>query len=286
MTELEQVESLGPVRPPGGSPRRRFDPVRAGVLAVAAVLMIVGVAAAMSAVPSAASGADPSADANATPAPAATEAPNRGAAPDRQGPKGDRPAWMGFGAIPFGDLGRAGIGRDITITAIDGSNLSLKTVDGWTRTIAITSSTTITKGGKTVGVGDLAVGDHIRFTQQRADDGTYSITRVVVVLPTVVGQVKSVNGDTITVTQPGGTTATIHVGTGTKFQIDGSSGSLSDVKVGSFVVAEGTQRSDGSLDAATVRGGDMKRLRGVPGSGRDHGPKPGAASPAPSSTTS
>lgn len=281
MTELEQVEFHGPVRPPGGGTRRRFDPVRAGVLAVAGLLMVVGVAAAMSAVPSAAVGADPS----ASPAPAASDAPSSSAAPGRNGPKGDRPGWKGFGAIPFGDLGLAGM-RDITITAIDGSNVSLKTDDGWTRTITITSSTTVTKGGKTIGVADLAVGDHVRFSQQRADDGTYAITRVVVVLPTVVGEVKSVQGDTITVTQPGGTTATIHVGSGTTYQINGASGSLSDIKVGSIVIAEGTQRSDGSLDAAVVRGGQLKPGRGMPGFGRDHGPKPGAASPAPSSTTS
>jgi hypothetical protein len=109
---------------------------------------------------------------------------------------------------------------------------------------------------------------------------------VVVVLPTIVGEVKSVNGDMITVTQPGGTTATIHVGSGTTYQMDGAAGSLSDVKVGAVVVAEGTQRTDGSLDAAVVRSGQLKPFRGGPGFGRDHGPKPGAASPAPSSTTS
>jgi hypothetical protein len=281
MTELEQVEFHGPVRPPGGGPRRRIDPVRAGVLAVAGVLMVVGVAAAMSAVPSAASGADPS----ASPAPAASGAPNGSTAPHQRGPKGDRPGWKDFGAIPFSGASRVGFG-DITITAIDGSNLALKTDDGWTRTIAVTSSTTIAKGGKTIAVGDLAVGDHIRFTQQRAADGAYTITRVAVVLPTVVGEVKSVDGDTITVTQPGGTTATIHVGSGTTYQVDGSASSLSDVKVGSIVIAEGTQRTDGSLDAAVVRSGQLKPFRGGPGFGRDHGPKPGAASPAPSSTTS
>src|SRR5262245_29753915 len=234
MTELEQVEFHGPVRPPGDDgPRRRFDPVRSGVLAVAGVLMVVGVAAAMSAVPSAASGADPS----ASPAPAGTSAPDSTAAPDKRGPKGNGPAWKGLGGIPFGDLRRA-VRGDITVTAIDGSNLSLKTDDGWTRTIAVTSSTTITKGGKTIAVGALAVGDHIQFTQQRADDGSYAIKRITVVLPTVVGEVKSVSGDTIIVTQPGGTTATIHVGSGTTYRIDGASGSLSDVKVGSIVIAE------------------------------------------------
>jgi hypothetical protein len=279
MTELEQVEFHGPVRGPGGGPHRRIDAGRAGLLVTAGVLVVIGLAAAMSVVPSAASGADPS----ASPAPAATGAPDSSAAPARPGPKGDRPSWNGFG-IPFGPLGRAGFGD--TITAIDGSSLSLKTDDGWTRTITVTSSTTITKAGKTIALGDLAVGDHVRFAQQRNDDGTYTVTTIVVVLPTVVGEVKSIQGDTITVTQPGGTTATIHVGSGTTYQIGGSSGSLSDIKVGSVVIAEGTQRSDGSLDAQAVRGGQMRPFGPGPGFKGGRGPKPGAASPAPSSTTS
>ena len=51
-------------------------------------------------------------------------------------------ASAGFGGPGFG---RGGFGfGGITITAISGSNLSLKTEDGWTRTIAVESDTTIT----------------------------------------------------------------------------------------------------------------------------------------------
>ena len=81
------------------------------------------------------------------------------------------------------------------------------------------------------------------------------MTAVVVVLPTLAGQVSAVDGNTVTVTQPGGTKATIHVSGGTTYQVNGAKGALSDVKVGSFVVAEGTQRTDGSLDAAGVHMG-------------------------------
>ena len=170
-------------------------------------------------------------------------------------PKADR---HGFGDIghAFGGFGRFGF-RDITITAINGSDLSLRTDDGWTRTITVTSTTTITKGGATITVGDLAVGDQIAFAQDRADDGTYSVTAIKVILPTTVGEVTVIDGDTITVTQPGGTTATIHVDGDTTYQVNGATGALSDIKVGSIIAAEGTQRSDGSLDAAAVRAGDL-----------------------------
>ena len=175
-----------------------------------------------------------------------------------------------------GALGPGGF-RGVTISAINGSDISLKTVDGWTRTISVESTTTITKGGATITVGDLAVGDEIRFAQKKAADGSYDVTAIVVVLPTVVGEVTAVDGDTIKVTQPGGTTATIHVDSHTTYRIDGATGSLSGVKVGSFIVAEGTQRTDGSLDAAAIRSGLRPSVRGRGGPGYV---KP---SPAPSS---
>ncbi len=85
-----------------------------------------------------------------------------------------------------------------------------------------------------------------------------------VVLPVVGGQVTAVGSDSITVDQKGGDSATIHVSDGTTYDVNGnSSAKLSDVTVGSFVVAEGTQRSDGSLDASAVHAG----MRG----GRDGG---------------
>ena len=184
-----------------------------------------------------------------------------------------------------GALGLGGF-RGITITRDRAARTSRsrRTTAGRGRS-AYESTTTITKGGATITVGDLAVGDKVRFGQKRAADGTYNVTAIVVVLPTVVGEVTAIDGNTITVTQPGGTTATIHVDGHTTYRVDGATGSLSDVKVGSFIVAEGTQRTDGSLDAAAIRGGEIfgsasaasraARRRTVP-----------SASPAPSSGAS
>ena len=257
--------------------RGRARATRVGIITGSALLVLVGVAAAMGASPSpsndptSAVGADPSASASA-PAPAASADPNaanpNGTKPDHVGTGGPR---FGFGGgFPGIDIGF----RDISITAIDGSSLSLKTEDGWTRTITVTDSTAITKGGATIGLGDLAVGDSIRFRQEKASDGTYTVTAIVVVLPTVVGQISAIDGNTITVTQLGDTTATIHVGTDTTYRLAGGSGgagSLSDLKVGMVIVAEGTQRSDGSLDAASVRAGLEKGTFRGPG----FGAKPG-----------
>ena len=268
----------------------RSTATRVGVITGSALLVLVGVAAAMGASPSPSS--DPTSAVGADPS-ASAQAPSASTAPGTTMPKTTRPDHMaGMGG--FGMRGGPGMGvgfRDITITAIDGSSLSLKTDDGWTRTISVTDTTTITKGGATITVGDLAVGDQIVFRQDRATDGTYTITAIAVVLPTVAGQISAIDGNTITITQRGGTTATIHVDSSTTYRVSGAAGSLSDLKVGAVIVAEGTQRSDGSLDAASVGAGlDMGGMRGpgFPDGDGDHGPGDHgpAATPAPSSGAS
>jgi hypothetical protein len=249
MTEPDQIEfheHLG--RPAGQSPGGsvgRSIPVRIGIVAGSAVLFVVGAVAAMGASPA------------PSPTPAAT--PDTGSTPNTSGTPFD-------GTMPkIGVLGGPGVGMhggfklgfgEITISAIDGTNLSLKTDDGWTRTITVGSSTTITKGDQTIAVGDLKVGDQIVFGETKASDGSYAIHQVRVVLPVVGGQVTAVGTDSITVDQQGGGSATIHVSAGTTYDVNGNTGAkLSDITVGSFVIAEGTQRSDGSLDASTVHAG-------------------------------
>ena len=162
----------------------------------------------------------------------------------------------GVGCWPGGD-GRGGsVAGPITITAISGSNLSLKTDDGWTRTIAVTSSTTITKGNDTIAVTELKVGDEIRLAQTKNDDGSYTVTAIRVVLPVVAGTVTAKSGSTITVLETDGTSSTVHTGSGTTYRVPGvTDADLGDITVGMIVIASGTARSDGSLDAATVAAG-------------------------------
>ena len=261
ISETNEIAFGGPVRKSGG----RSPAVRVGIVAGAAMLVVVGAVTAM----------------GASPAPGGSTAPGArtpdGVRPGSGGPMG------GFG-MRGGDVGAVGF-RDITITSIQGSDIALKTDDGWTRTITIAGTTTITKGGATIAVGKLAVGDQVRFREAKGSDGTYSVTAIVVVLPRVAGTVTAIDGQTLTVTQPGGTSATIHVDGATTYQVDRAAGKLADIKVGSFVVAEGARRADGSLDAANVRSGvrghDGVRRPGFPG---DHDGQPDPnASPAPSS---
>ena len=140
----------------------------------------------------------------------------------------------------------------ITIRAISGSQISVATEDGWTRTIVVTSATTITKGGQPISVGDLHVGDQIRFSQVRNADGSYAITAIAVPVPTAGGEVTAVDASSITVKGRAGVTRVITVTDATVYQLGKAPGSKADVKVGQHVIAQGTATAD-SFTATRVR---------------------------------
>jgi len=173
-----------------------------------------------------------------------------GATPDLL--NGDGPGFRG---------GHVGLGG-ITITAISGNDISLKTVDGWTRTITIDSGTTYSKSGATIALSDLKVGDEIGFRQTHETNGSWTIDSIVVILPHAGGTVSKIDGSTITVTSPDGTTSTITVNAQTTYDVNGATAKLADVKVGMFLVAEGTKNGDGSLIATKVRAANASTFRG------------------------
>lgn len=279
VADHDGVEFLEPVRKPASQSRA----MRAGVVAGSALLVVVGATAAMGASPAPSTNADP----------AASAVPGANSVPGVKDGTGDRPGMGG----DRGWFGRMGF-RDISITAINGSDVSLATDDGWSRTISVGTDVTLTKGGATITVGDLAVGDQVRVAQDRATDGTYTVTALAVVLPHVGGQVTAVDGNTITVSHPDATMATIHVDGTTAYTVggvDGVDGTLADVAVGSFVMAEGTLRDDGSLDATSVRTGSgdhggrgpgFRRGHGGPGDHDDDSDSGSPVSPAPSDSAS
>ena len=176
---------------------RRSDRVRIGLIAGAVLVAVCSVAVAFAASPSPSpSGASPDASAVAVPtpttgspsptdaspnAPAATTAPtpSSGTHKSTDGTHGFR---FGFGGLPFAGRGGGSVFGPITVTAVNGSNVSLKTADGWTRTITVGDSTTVTRGGAPAKVGDIKVGDTVRLDQDRASDGTYTVTRIDVIL--------------------------------------------------------------------------------------------------------
>jgi hypothetical protein len=184
-----------------------------------------------------------------------------------------------------GRWGRGGgPGGGITITAISGSSISLKTVDGWTRTITVDSGTTYSKGGQTISLSDLAVGDEIRFRETLESSGAYSIDAIEVIPPHLAGVVTAVSGSTISLRLPDGSSGTVKVTGSTTYQVgSNSSASLGDVEVGMVLFAEGTRNTDGSLTATAIRAGELGGMRGF-GRGPGHGWWGGAQPPSATSS--
>lgn len=142
-------------------------------------------------------------------------------------------------------------GRDITITKIDGTELSLETANGWTRTIDAAGAT-VTKGGETVALSTLKVGDEIAFRETRNADGTYTITAIYVVQPSVGGTVASVSGSTVTVTTRDGATEKVLLTDSTTYMLGKAEATRDAVVAGVRIRAEGTLGADGTLTATTV----------------------------------
>jgi hypothetical protein len=151
-----------------------------------------------------------------------------------------------------GGRGMRGIAaREITITAIDGTKLSLETDNGWTRTIDAAGAT-VTKDGETVALSTLKVGDQIAFRETRNADGTSTITAIYVVQPSVSGTVASVSGSTVTVTTRDGATEKVVLTSTTTFRLGGAEATKDAVVAGVRIRAEGSLASDGTLTATSV----------------------------------
>jgi hypothetical protein len=220
-------------------PLPRQNPGRIALLVGAFLALVVGAAVTMGASPS------------ASPA-----TPGASTQPQASGDPGtpDGGPWKGDGRGVFdgeGRFGGFGFGA-ITITSISGSNLSLETEDGWTRTIAVTPTTTITKDGQTIDAGALSVGDRIRFRQTQGSDGSFTITAIQVVQPKVAGTVTAVTGDGITVTTRDGSSRTITTTSSTTYRLGGAAASRSDVTIGSTILAAGTEGSGNAFTATSV----------------------------------
>ncbi len=240
-TPLQPAQGATPLQPDKGPSRNRtggISRLRVGIVSGAAVALAVGaVATGFAASPPVASVASTgSATTSAWIAPAALD----GAAVD------------GAGGFDHGRFGGPGGFRDITITAISGSSLSLATADGWTRTVAVTDAVTLTKGGQAITLSGLAVGDEIRLLQARADDGTFTVTGIEVVVPRVAGTVSELSSSGFKVTGRDGAVWTIAVTSDTTYRYGAADGTAADVANGDMVLVLGTSTGDNALTATSV----------------------------------
>jgi hypothetical protein len=209
-----------------GAPSRR----RVVFVLGAALLLVVAAAATSLAAPAA-----PSTGSGGAGAPAIAAVPDDGAHADP-------------GA---GRFGRHGFG-EITIASISGNDVTLQTADGWRRTITITDSVELTKGGQPIEVSALRIGDQVRFRQVRNDDGTYTVTAVAVVVPSIRGTAIAITSSGFKVTTRDGSVWTVTVSGSTAYRYGQGTGSLADVKDGERVRVAGTITADNAMTAITV----------------------------------
>ena len=149
---------------------------------------------------------------------------------------------------------------DGQVKSVSGSAITIQDAQG-THVIHTSGSTTVTRAGQAASLSDIATGAQIRAEGTKNSDGSLNATAINIVLPTAGGQITSISGSTITVSNPRDTAVTtIHVTSSTRYVTVtmGSAGptqataSFSDLKAGSHIRAEGTLNSDGSLAAQVV----------------------------------
>jgi Domain of unknown function (DUF5666) len=151
---------------------------------------------------------------------------------------------------------------DGQVTSISGSTITIKDHQGASQVIHTSASTTVRRAGKSASLSDIAKGAQISAVGTKNSDGSLNAEAISIILPGAGGQIKSVSGSTITVTNPRNTSATvtIHVTASTQYVTVAmasngptqSASSFSALKAGVFISAVGTKNSDGSLTALVV----------------------------------
>ena len=168
---------------------------------------------------------------------------------------------LGFGGEP----GLPGVvtvaaepARTVEVTGVDGTNVTLETDDGWTRTVD-TANVAVTLDSDTLAASDLEPGDRVQVIQVRNANDTYTITGLALVLPEATGTVSEVTDTGFTVTEPDGTETPVMVTDETRWPAAGLPGSpgaptpgLDALQDGDLVHVRGTLGEDGTLTATEI----------------------------------
>ncbi len=174
---------------------------------------------------------------------------------------------------PLPPRGPGGVGGDVT--SLTDSSITVSNLDGTANTFTLDASTVVTNRRQVATAASLALGENVLITPSNSDA---TVAASVDIEPAfIAGRVSAVGVDTITVAGPNGTTGTIDVSSSTTYSKAGVGSSLVDVRVGSFVFAQGTYATTATtIDAATVGIGSPGPNSG-PGDGHGPGPGPGNA---------
>ena len=146
------------------------------------------------------------------------------------------------------------------ITVVDDADFTVTGFDGASHIVSTTSATTVKQLDATEAISNLAVGSAVIAYGSYQSDHTLLAKAVDIQLPTVLGTVSAVNGDSITIDSAGldstglGMQVPAIVTSSQTVYTDGdSTASASSVKVGSVIAATGTESADGTtLNALRV----------------------------------
>jgi len=153
------------------------------------------------------------------------------------------------------------------VTGVSGTTLTVTGFDGATHTITVSASTRYQKAGQAATLADIAAGTSIAAEGTRNADGSLAAVRVTIQVPRIHGQVTAVNGTQYTVSDRDGSTSTVvTTGSTTYSNADGTVATVSVLKVGAAIDAEGSLSPDGKTLTAL-------RIAVEPtGAGTGHGP--------------
>ena len=145
-----------------------------------------------------------------------------------------------------------------TITAINSGSFTVKTMDGRTVQVNLSSNTQFRKNRQPAALSDFKVGDEIFVRGSAAGDNAWQ-AEVVAARPAgapgegmreamgkrfIVGEVKAVNGTQLTIQRPDGVSQTVAVDESTSFQKQGESITLADIKPGDHVFGRGELKNN------------------------------------------
>lgn len=160
--------------------------------------------------------------------------------------------WKGtFASAKVSPFSYASSATGGVVTAVTPTSVTVQSRNGTSTTYTLTSTTTYSAGNASTTISSLVVGDRVQIGT--ASGAPTTATSVTIELAELFGTVSSVNGNSINITDYQGFTRNIIVGNATTYTQGGAAGTLSDVTVGSKILAQGTVDANGtSLDALLV----------------------------------
>jgi len=167
-----------------------------------------------------------------------------------------------------------------TITAIDKNQISLKTQDGKSVTVKLSSDTRYRKDRQPAALSDFKVGDMVmvggdpagenawnaRFVASRSGAGQQM--REGLGRQFIAGEIKAIDGTNLTILRVDGQSQTIQVDENTSFRKQGESITLADFKPGDRVFGRG-ELKNGTFVAAVLNAGDPQQMGPRPGNAPD-----------------